>query len=88
MPKNAEKKYYTAKELADILGVSRVTVFNRIKQGKIKAEKAGRNYIIYKRDALPLTRGELDSRTRQTIEDGVSTVLRDYGDVIKRLGEE
>lgn len=88
MPKNTEKKYYTVKELADILGVSRVTVFNRIKQGKIKAEKIGRNYIIHKKDAFPSLSGELDSRTKRTIEKGVSSVLHDYGDVIKRLGQE
>ena len=88
MPKNEEKKYYTAPELADILGVSRITVFNRIKQGKIKAEKVGRNYIIHKKDAFPLLSGELDNRTKQRIEKGVNSVLRDYGDVIKRLGQE
>ena len=39
---NKNKKYYTVKELADILGISRVAVFNKIKKGEIKAEKAGR----------------------------------------------
>jgi len=41
-----DKKYFTVKELADILDVSRITVFNWIKKGQIKALKIGRNFAI------------------------------------------
>ena len=37
------KKYLSTTEVAKLLEVSRVTVFNRIKSGEIKAEKIGRN---------------------------------------------
>ena len=40
------KLFYTTKEVADILKVSSVTIFKRIKNGKINAEKIGRNYLI------------------------------------------
>ena len=43
--KNSTKKYLTVKELADLLGISRVAVFKKIKNGQICAEKIGRNYI-------------------------------------------
>jgi len=49
------KEFYTTKELADLLGVSRVAVFNRIKKGDIKAQKMGRNFVIFKKDI-----GDLD----------------------------
>jgi excisionase family DNA binding protein len=42
------KLFYTTKEVADILKVSSVTVFKRIKNGKINAEKIGKNYLIPK----------------------------------------
>jgi excisionase family DNA binding protein len=45
-----EKGFYTTTELAKILGVSRVAVFNKIKSGDIKAQKFGRNFVIFKKD--------------------------------------
>lgn len=44
------KSFYTTVELAKLLGISRVAVFNRIKSGEIKAEKMGRNFVIFKKD--------------------------------------
>lgn len=44
------KKFYTTTELAKILKISRVAVFNKIKRGEIKAQKIGRNFVIFKED--------------------------------------
>ncbi|PIS38965.1 MAG: hypothetical protein COT34_00915 [Candidatus Nealsonbacteria bacterium CG08_land_8_20_14_0_20_43_11] len=44
------KNFYTTKDLAELLGISRVAVFNRIKKGDIKAQKMGRNFIIFKKN--------------------------------------
>src|SRR3989344_5942484 len=44
MAKN--KLLYTTKEVAQFLGISQVAVFKKIKLGKIRAEKIGRNYAI------------------------------------------
>ena len=44
------KDFYTTAELAEILGISRITVFKRIKNGDIKAQKMGRNFVIFKKD--------------------------------------
>ena len=43
-----EKDYFSIAEVANFLGVSRITVYNRIKQGKIKASRIGRSYAIPK----------------------------------------
>ena len=43
--------YISTTEAAEILNVSRVTIFNMIKDGRIDAIKVGRNYIIH-RDRL------------------------------------
>lgn len=40
------KKYLSTTELADLLKVSRIAVFKKIRTGKIKAFKIGRNYVI------------------------------------------
>lgn len=45
-----QKDFYTTAELAKLLGISRIAVFNKIKKGDIKAQKMGRNFVIYKKD--------------------------------------
>lgn len=40
------QKYYSTSEVANIMHMTRVGVFKRIKNGKIKAEKVGRNYVV------------------------------------------
>ncbi|MBN2197695.1 helix-turn-helix domain-containing protein [Candidatus Wolfebacteria bacterium] len=44
------KDFYTTAELAKVLGISRVAVFKKIKNGLIKAQKIGRNFVIFKKD--------------------------------------
>jgi excisionase family DNA binding protein len=82
------KEFLTVKEMADILGVSRITVFNRIKKGEIKAEKIGRNYAIKKNDVGFLFPEELTEKRKKEIDFGVNKVVVEYGDVLKKLGQE
>lgn len=42
----SSEEYFSAKEIADVLEVSRVTIFRWIKEGKIEAEKHGRKYMV------------------------------------------
>ncbi len=83
-----ENNYLTVKELADIMSISRIAVFNKIKLGRIKAEKIGRNYIIYKKDLPEIFAPELSQKNKTDIEAGVRRVLKDYGETIKQLGKE
>jgi len=83
-----DKDYLTVKELADLIGVSRVAVFNKIKLGKIKAERIGRNYIIYKENLPDMLNTSLSLADKEKIEKGVKKVLKDYGETIKMLGKE
>lgn len=45
-----KEEYLSTSEAGDILGISRVAVFKRIKNGKLPANKVGGNYIIKKSD--------------------------------------
>ncbi len=82
------KDYFTVKELADIMGISRIAVWNKIKSGKIKADKIGRNYIIKKKDLDGLFKIGLSKEDKKEIEFGVKKVLQEYGDTIKMLSQE
>lgn len=45
-----EKDFYTTSELAELLKISRVSVFKRVRRGSIRGQKMGRNFIIFKKD--------------------------------------
>ena len=42
------EKYYTIKEVADLLKVSYMTVFRWVKAGKLKSVKAGKQHRVSK----------------------------------------
>ena len=44
--KNMNKKYYSTMEVGKILHLSRVAILKRIKSGKLKAERVGKNFIV------------------------------------------
>jgi DNA binding domain, excisionase family len=80
------KDFYTTTEAAKILGVSRITVFNRIKIGKLEAKKFGRNYSI-PASALP-HKDETQNEKNTELRQAVKRVVREYGTTLKKLGAE
>lgn len=81
------KKYITTAEAANILGISTVAVFKRIKSGALPAQKIGRNYAIDPED-LGLKTGKLNDRTKKQIGEAVKRVVSEYGEALKKLGRE
>lgn len=82
------KTFLSTSEVAKLLGISRVAVFKRIKSGGIKAEKVGRNYVIKEDNlggtsAIPMT-----PKVEHLIESTVGLVVKEYGEVLKMLGDE
>ena len=82
------KELITTAELAKILGISRIAVFNRIKKGQIKAIRVGRNFAI-PRDSLPEVLGQvLSKKNKMEIETAVKKTVREYGQTLRLLGNE
>lgn len=82
-------KYYSTQEAAKLLGVTRVTVFRQIKNGKIKAEKVGRNFVIPASEISSSGKHEKTSGiTHDEIDRAVKLAVKDYGRTLKRLGAE
>lgn len=78
----------TTAELAKILGISRIAVFKKIKLGKIKAVKIGRNYVIpIKTLSIALGKTISDAQ-KEEIDAAVRKTVKDYGDVLRLLGQE
>jgi excisionase family DNA binding protein len=83
-----KKDFYTVKELADILKISRIAVFNKIKKGQVPAHKVGRNFIILKKNIAELLEESLSDKIKKEIDAGVNRVVREYGETLKLLGKE
>lgn len=79
------KRVMTTSELAKMLGISRIAVFKKIKSGKIKAVKVGRNYIISKKD-IPSLFAATSKEKKHLIERAVKKTVSEYGEVLKLLG--
>jgi len=83
-----DKQYFTTNELAKIFGVSRVTIFDKIKKGQIKAEKMGRNYIIFKKDIDNIFTEILNDKLKMKINKAIDKVIKDYKETLIKLGNE
>ncbi|HBO17500.1 MAG: hypothetical protein A2566_03725 [Candidatus Zambryskibacteria bacterium RIFOXYD1_FULL_40_13] len=84
--------YISVQELAKMLGISRIAVFNKIKKGQIPAEKIGRSYAISMEHVTEIV-GGLDSgilteEKKSEIKKAVEKVVQEYGDTLKLLGKE
>jgi excisionase family DNA binding protein len=82
------KEYITIPELARLLGVSRITVYNRVKKGQIPAEKIGRTYIITDKTIREILGKEITQEEKKRIDISVHKTVQEYGEVLKKLGRE
>ena len=81
------KRLIGTSEAARIMGISRVAVFKKIKKGDIVASKVGRNYVIDRRELGDIYQ-DITPAARAKIDRAVNRTVQEYGDVLKRLGEE
>jgi excisionase family DNA binding protein len=80
--------YISIPELAKILGLSRIAVFKKVKQGEIKAIKIGRNYAISNKSLESLLGKALDEGEKKNIDRAVKKTVREYGQTLKLLGKD
>lgn len=83
-----KKRFLSTSELADILGISRVAVYKKIKKGQIEAQKVAGNYLIDKEDLGGILDEELTEDEKNEIEKIVDKVVEDYGETLKLLAQE
>lgn len=83
-----DKRFFSTLEIAKMLGVSRVTVFKKIKAGEIKAEKIGRNFVIDKNGLKNIFINKFRKSLKKEIEAAVKKTVQEYGETLKLLGKE
>jgi len=82
------EKYITIPELAKLLGVSRIAIYNRVKKGQIPATKIGRAYIITDHTIANILGKDVTRNGKKRIEAAVRKTVQEYGQVLKQLGQE
>ena len=75
--------YMSVADMAKKLGVSRITIFKRIKKGQISAIKIGRSYAIPRDTEMTVLGAD-----KREIDKGVKKVIEEYGETLKLLGKE
>jgi len=83
-----DKEYYSTIEAANILRVSRKTVFKWAQSGKIKATKVGRNYIIPHSVVLEKLGKSIGKDKKANIEKAIDKAMREYEKTFRMLGKE
>lgn len=86
------KEFFSIIEVAKLAGVSRMTVYNWVKQGKIKAVRVGRSFAIpakiVKKYIVDIKGKALTEKDKRIIEESVTKTMDEYGEVLRRLGNE
>ena len=83
-----KKNMYSTQEVANILHLSRIEVFRKIKAGKIKAEKIGRNYVIPYESLEEILGETIGNQKKREIEKVIDKALKEYGEAFKKLSKE
>jgi len=83
-----DKAYITIPQLARILGLSRIAVYKKVKKGEIRAVRIGRNYAIPKNKMAGILGKTLTEDDKREIDRAVKKTVREYGEVLRLLGNE
>lgn len=78
----------TIPQLAKLLGVSRIAIYKKVKKGQIPAKKAGKIYIISDSVVADILGKKLSLQKKKLIDAAVGKTVKQYREVLKRLGKE
>ena len=81
-------QYLSIQEVANLLGISRIAVYKKVKKGQIKAVRIGKNFAIPASYIDKIRGGALDADKKHEIDKAVKRTVKEYGDVLKLLGRE
>ncbi len=81
-------EYITIPQLAKVLGISRIAVYKKVKNGEIEALRIGRTYAIPKKAITSILGKTLRERTKRQIDKAIRKTIDEYGEVLRLLGQE
>ena len=86
--KKTSRRYFSIPDVAALLGMSRVAVYKKVKNGEIPAMKLGRTYAISGVYVAQLLGKNVGQVRKKQIERAVKRVVKEYGELLRMLGKE
>lgn len=77
--------FLSTSQVAELLGISRIAVFKKIKSGQIKATKVGKNYAVDREDLGGIFKKGISKTRKKEIKDAIKKTIKDYGEVLRML---
>jgi excisionase family DNA binding protein len=81
-------KYITIPQLAKLMGLSRIEIYRKVRKGQIKAEKIGNTYVITDNETANVLGEKTSDKDKSRIEKAVKKTVKEYGEVLRKLGKE
>ncbi|KPJ66969.1 MAG: hypothetical protein AMJ43_06505 [Coxiella sp. DG_40] len=81
-------KHITLPQLAKIMGVSRVTIYRKVKSGEISATRIGHAYVIEDKEISRILEKKPTKADKKRIAIAVKKTVIEYGEALKLLGNE
>lgn len=81
-------EYISIAQFANVLGISRIAVYQKIKKGQIKAVRIGRSFAIPRKYLTDITGRTLGEKDKKIIDEAVKKTFQEYGELLKLLGRE
>ena len=81
----AKEKYITIPRLAKLVGVSRISIYKKVKKGEIPAIRIGRNYAITDQTIAQVLGEELSEEGEKKVAAAVNKTVEQYGEVLREL---
>jgi predicted DNA-binding transcriptional regulator AlpA len=84
----AQGQYISIPKAAEILGMSRIALYKQVKRGDVKSIKIGKTHGIKRSVLSEIGGGRVTPARKKQINRGVKKVIKEYGDLLTRLGKE
>jgi len=83
-----KNRYLTIPQVAGILGISRIAVYKKVKLGRIESIRIGRNFVIPQKVVVQILKAVPSKKDKTRIDDAITKIVKEYGEVLKLLGKE
>jgi len=81
-------KLFTVPQLADLLGVSRVTIWRKVRSGEIPAQNVGGMNLISQEEISHVLSKNITQAEKDAIDEAVRKGIADFSEVFKELARE
>lgn len=82
------KEFMSIAQVAKLLGISRIAVYNKVKKGQIEAIRIGKAYAIPASNIGDILGSTLSEKEKAQIEKAVDKTVKEYGETLRLLGRE